>query len=271
MNDAAIQRNLIKALSYRREASFKAVKWKETSFKAFKRGSEISYSLYFTALLLCLLVSSLSAGETELSWQHSPPLNRIKNDWRWNIEAFGWGSSANAAHLPPASSWKANAEGTFGWNYCECSNRLFLRYRGESRMRFRCPLAARSQRNYRLRWREPAAIDCRITVEHCVHACIAATALERSKFHPLLSPPHRAAVNLVHAHTQACTHSWTGMEGRVRKLCLSQRWCTAIWLSLLVQWYFSPEEKLCAVEHLFKVSQTRRQGEERRLCIIAGW
>lgn len=127
MNDAAIQGNLIKALSYRREASFKAVKWKEASFKAFKRGSEMSYSLSFTAFLSRLLVSSLSTGKTELSWQHSP-LKRIKNDWRLNIEAFGWRSWANAAHLPPASSWKANAEGTFGWHYCECNNRLFLRY-----------------------------------------------------------------------------------------------------------------------------------------------
>lgn len=166
MHDAAVQCNLIKALCC----------WKEASFKAFKCGSEISYSLSLLSSQafpchLCQL------GGTEISWQQPPPFKRIKNDWRWNIEALGLGSSANPAHLPPASSWKANAEGTFGWRNCECSNRLFLKHERKLEWGFggHCQLdlnaIIRFDTSPTLLRGEPGVSECKITAEHCVHHC----------------------------------------------------------------------------------------------------
>lgn len=138
---------------------------------------KLNLILSFTALFSSLPVSSLSVGGTEISWQQPPPFKRIKNDWRWNIEALGLGSSANAAHLPPASSWKANTEGTFGWRNCECSNRLFLEHGQKVEWGFggRCRLdlnaIIRFDTSPTLLRGESVVSECKITAERRVHHC----------------------------------------------------------------------------------------------------
>lgn len=135
------------------------------------------HTLFHRFLLKLSRVISVSWGGTEISWQQPPPFKRIKNDWRWNIEALGSGSSANPAHLPPASSWKANAEGTFGWRNCECSNRLFLKHERKLEWGFsgRCRLdlnaIIRFDTSPTLLRGEPGVSECKITAEHCVHRC----------------------------------------------------------------------------------------------------
>ncbi len=135
--------------------------------------------------------------------------------------------------------------------------------RTESRIRFRWPLSAWSQCSYQIRHISHSfvvRIWCQWMWNYDGALCALLPPLCNSKFRSLLPPLHRAAVNLI----DSCTHTLRcmGMKGRLRKLCLSQRWCSAIWLLFLVQWYFSPEEKLCAVEHLFSVAQTQSKGEE---------
>lgn len=166
MNDAAVQCNLIKALR----------SWKEASFKAFKCGSEISYSLSLLSSQACPC-HLCQLGEQRFLDSSLLPFKRIKNDWRWNIEALGLGSSANAAHLPPASSWKANTEGTFGWRNCECSNRLFLEHGRKVEWGFggRCRLdlnaIIRFDTSLTLLRRESGVSECKITAERRVHHC----------------------------------------------------------------------------------------------------